>query len=335
MTHNQSGIRKAAILVANLDLVAADLVLDRMQPAEAERIRRVIVELADVSPKEQQGVIDEFFRIKPATAKKHMPGIELDGRLAQELGSATRRRFADEVADSPPADVPPFRFLHEAEGEKLARILAGERPQTIALVLAHLPPVRAGGVLVRLDPELQVEVVRRLLDLEETDPEVLREVERGLQSRFSQQIRMQRRRVAGTSAVAGILAASGDGVGTQILGNIAARDRQLAERFDPGSFDFADLPRLDDSTLRTVLGASDPELMILALTGSAPELIDRVLRLLPRREADLIRHRLDHLGPTRLSDVEEARRRIAEGVRGLAVEGRVELPVALQSCTSS
>ena len=39
-----------------------------------------------------------------------------------------------------------------------------------------------------------------------------------------------------------------------------------------------------------------------------------------------MRHRLDHLGPTRLSDVEEARRRIAEVARELA---RVAMPDAI------
>ena len=62
---------------------------------------------------------------------------------------------------------------------------------------------RRAAVLVRLPPALQVEVIRRLVDLEETDPEILREVERGLQARLSQQVPMQRRRVAGLAAVDG------------------------------------------------------------------------------------------------------------------------------------
>ena len=116
----------------------------------------------------------------------------------------------------------PFRFLRDAEADKLVRVLAGERPQTIALVLSHLPPQQAGSVLARLQPALQNEVVRRLVDLEETDPEILREVEQALQSRLSEQVQMQRRRVAGLAAVAGILQASDGRTGMQILDNLAA-----------------------------------------------------------------------------------------------------------------
>ena len=83
----------------------------------------------------------------------------------------------------------PFRFLQETEAEKLVRVLGSERPQTIALVLSHLSPVRAGAVLARLPENVQVDVIHRLVDLEETDPEILREVEEALRSRLSQQVR--------------------------------------------------------------------------------------------------------------------------------------------------
>ena len=88
----------------------------------------------------------------------------------------------------------PFGFLHEAEEENLAQLLAGERPQTIALVLSHLPAERAGDVLARFAPVQQVEVVRRLVDLENSDPEALHDVERALESRLSQQFASRQRR---------------------------------------------------------------------------------------------------------------------------------------------
>ena len=141
----------------------------------------------------------------------------------------------------------PFRFLQETEAEKLVRVLNSERPQTIALVLSHLSPVRAGAVLARLPENVQVDVIHRLVDLEETDPEILREVEEALRSRLSQQVEMQRRRVAGLQAVAGILQATDGRVGMQILDNLASRDLALAEKLGPRSMTFDDLADLDET----------------------------------------------------------------------------------------
>ncbi len=164
---------------------------------------------------------------------------------------------------------PPFRFLQQAEADKLVKILGSERPQTIALVLSHLPPEQAGAVLVRFAPAAQVEIIRRLVDLEETHPEILREVGHALEARLSEQVRMQRRRVAGLAAVEGILEASGSQVSTQIFENLAALDRPLADKLGPERLEFSELACQDDQTLATLLTAAGRELWMLALVGAA------------------------------------------------------------------
>ena len=197
----------------------------------------------------------------------------------------SRTRTSHPAATAAPAAKggEPFRFLREAEADKLSRVLAGERPQTIALVLSHLPPQQAGSVLARLQPALQAEVVRRLVNLEETAPEILREVEEALESRLSEQVQMQRRRVAGLTAVAGILQAADGRTGMQILDNLAVHDHVLAERLRPQPLAFDDLADADRSVLAAVVRSADWNVLAMALVGAAPELLDRVLGELPRR----------------------------------------------------
>jgi len=327
MTPQPNGIRKAAILVASLDRSAADRLLDQMEPDQAQRIRQLTMELDPIDPEEQRQVVDEFFRMRPIAPEKQPPGIELDGSLARRLSCSPSRCSSVEASgESDTSGNRPFCFLHDAEGEKLARLLARERPQTIALVLAHLPPEQAGHVLVRLSPAQQVEVVHRLVDIEETEPEILREVERALELRFSEQVLVQRRRVAGFAAVKGVLKASEGEVGAAILGNLASRDRRLAERLSPERPDFGDLTRADDATLATVFQAAEEELVVLTLADAPPEFRARILAKLSESKAMRLGDHLAHLGPICLSDIEEARRRIAELAHQLAVEGQIEFP---------
>ena len=247
----REGLRKAAIFVASLDRHAADLVLEQMDPQMAQIIRQLMVAIDQIDPAEQRRVFDEFRRggqpavEAPAPAPAAvLPGVEVEGSLAQQFAKAPQ------PAPEPDAPrTPPFRFLRDTESDKLTRILMGERPQVIALVLSHLAPQQAGRVLVRLAPAVQTDVLRRLVDLEETDPEILREVEHGLQSRLAEQVRMQRRRVAGLSAITGIIEASDDQVGEAILQNLASRDRGLAQRLSPPPIDFDDLFALRPSDL--------------------------------------------------------------------------------------
>ena len=93
----------------------------------------------------------------------------------------------------------PFRALHEASPRSLAPFLEREHPQTIAVIVSHLPSDRAAEVLAGLPGDLQIEVARRLVDLEETDPEILQEVERGLESWLCEQVRSDRRRGPGST----------------------------------------------------------------------------------------------------------------------------------------
>ncbi len=309
MTHD--GLRKAAILVASLDEAAANVVLDQLGEEQARQVREILVDLDDIDHAEQRRVIDEFFRIGPLLPGKSPPGIELNDSLARRLSVRPETETYSEQALPAAKPSEPFHFLREAESGKLARVLAGERPQTIALVLSHLPPQQAGGVLARLQPGLQTEVVHRLVDLEETDPEILREVEEALEARLSQQVYMQRRRVAGLAAVTGILEAADGRTGMQILDNLAATDRCLAERLGPRPMAFDDLTDADDGLLRDVARTADWELLMTAMLGAAPELVERLLGQLSAAEAQRARRQLKHPEPVRLRDVEEARRQIA------------------------
>src|SRR5439155_15666280 len=126
-------------------------------------------------------------------------------------------RLREPAAEEPDSSRPPFRFLHETEFESLAPFLKREHPQTIAVVISHLPPDRSGEMLAQLPPALQTDVIRRLVDLDETDPRVLAEVERGLESWLSEQVRHRRRRAAGLAAVPAILEAQPTNARRQLM----------------------------------------------------------------------------------------------------------------------
>ena len=93
---------------------------------------------------------------------------------------------------------------------------------------------------------------------------------------------------------------------------------------------FDDLVQLDDRALRTVFASADTEVALLALTGAEPRLIARILRKLPLKDATTLRHRLEHPGPLRLRDVEQARAAVAAVASRLAHEGTIELPSSVR-----
>lgn len=356
------GLRKAAILVGSLERKMADGLLAQMGPERAKAVRTAILRLGAVDPAEEEQVLVEFFRIGPNTpprttqenivsdtdsGSKRRRNIDADDeayvkKLVER--SKTISEMNDAVENSESRESTPLGFLRETDTNEVVRILANERPQTIALVLSHLPAEQAAAVLDCFSPKNQTEIVRRLVELEETDPEILKDIEIALKSRVKQQVAMVQRRVVGEVAVSQILKQGSSEVSRRILENLTKHAPQLAQRFRPptpepekrphlGPLTFNDVTRLQRDALKTLVETAGVELVMLALVGAPESFIDRVLQMFPRPQAEAIRQELDHPIPTRLSDVETAQRQLTDLTRVLALSGHIELPVTMQRPT--
>ena len=170
-------------------------------------------------------------------------------------------------------------------------LLEREHPQAIALVLAHLPAERAGHVLARLPAAMQTDVIRRLVDLEETDPHVVRDVERAVAAWLNRR-QPARRRVAGMEAVSAILNASDGSARRQILNNLATHNRPLAHKLTPPAptprrFSFAEVCDLPWNALERIIRAADRRSVVLALAGAAADVVQDILDQLRVDEARL------------------------------------------------
>ncbi|MEX2138817.1 MAG: FliG C-terminal domain-containing protein [Pirellulales bacterium] len=341
MTPPLTPLKKAAILLASLDDETADDLLAQMEPEHAARVRRQMMALGEIDPDVQRRVVAEFRHGEQPPRDPYPSGIELDSGLAEKIARADSSPLDGHFPSPPePVEEPaPFRFLHQAEADTLVDSLKHERPQTIALVVSHLAPSQAAAVVDRLPPALQAQVLRRLSELDETDPAVLREVERYLESWFSEHMRSRERRRAGMQALSAIISAAGRDSRQQIVANLARHDSSLAATLgfevagEPSTaasivkpsdtapptrrdarFDlcFADVMKLNDARLRTLVAAAEPDVLVLALAGADAMFVERVASCQTARQARLLRRALAHLGPTRLSDVEEAQQALAE-----------------------
>ncbi len=324
MKDTRRNLRKAAMLVASLDERNAQALLAQMTPAQSQAVKRAIETLGPIDAGEQHDVIEEFFRVGPLVPGKQPSGIELDDRLPKRL-SISRPDHTEPFAGSD-VERRRFRFLLEAPPHCLTPFLEREHPQTVAVVVSHLPAERAAEVLAGLSGELQIEVARRLIDLDEADPEILRDVELGLENWLGQQVRDEQRRTAGLAALKNILGAATPETKHHILANLGRQDRQLANQLkEPRTptMTFAELEQLDTAPLSVVLSHAPRELLVLALAGSGLNFAERVFALCEPAESATLTEALRNLGPTRLSDVEQAQHDLAQLACELEIRGEI------------
>src|SRR5439155_16302223 len=129
MREDLSGLRKSAIVLLSLGEQHAAEVLRRLDVDTADHVRaemQRVGELRQVSLQTRQYVLGQFCSAATAPA----PADE-DPDTDAEESSLT-------ASDSP------FAALQDAQPQSLLDSIREEHPQTIALVLAHLPPDKAG-----------------------------------------------------------------------------------------------------------------------------------------------------------------------------------------------
>ena len=217
----------------------------------------------------------------------------------------------------------PFSFLQKAESENLLTFIQDEHPQTIALILAHLKPAQASEILVGLAGQKQVEVVKRIANMEQTNPEVIKEVERGLEHRLSAMITQTFEKAGGVDTVAEMLNLADRATEKSIMEGLEAEDPDLVEQIRRLMFVFEDIMMVNDKGIQSMLKEVDNDDLALALKTASQDLKDKIFKNMSERAAQLIKEDMEYMGPVRVSDVEAAQQKIVDVVRRLEESGEI------------
>ncbi len=317
-----NGARKAAVLMVALKQDTAAHIMKHLDRDRIEDISREIAAIEGVSPEVREAVIREFYHMVMARQYMDAGGVPWARALLMKTMSPEDARRVIAIIEHQVHEQP-FSFLQKTEKENLVTFLQEEHPQTIALVLSHLPPGMATEILQALSTERQVEVVSRVANMDQTSPDVIKEVERGLEKRLAGLVSERFERVGGVSAVAEILNMAGRATEKAILEGLEEDDPQLVEEIRRLMFVFEDIIRVNDKGIQATLKEIENEELALALKTASDELKEKVFTNMSERAAQLIKEEMEFMGPVRVSDVEMAQQKIVDIVRRLEDAGEV------------
>ena len=126
----------------------------------------------------------------------------------------------------------PFGFLRHVDSQNLLTYIIDEHPQTIALIMSHLPANFGAEILAGLPETRRLSVVRRIATMGRTNPEIIREVEKGLERRMSSVMSQSFEHAGGVGAVAEMLNVSDRATERALLESSGAgRSRSWSRRF--------------------------------------------------------------------------------------------------------
>lgn len=312
--------QKAAAVLLAVGPEVAGRVLQHLSPAEVEQVALEIATLGDVASERLHDVLVEF----KTEALAHQQLISGGERHARELLRRVHGAQADEIVDRLLATVEtaPFHFLRLHEPSVVVQHLRDEHPQTVALVVAHLPAKFAAAVIADLEPEVQGQVARRVAMLDGASPETVKRIEAALHDRLGLVQRKQTRQ-GGVRELAAVLNQADRGTERAILASLETSDPELAEQVRSLMFVFEDIVTLDDRAIQEVLRQVDTPKLALALKGVAAEVAEAVERNLSERARQSLAEEVEMLGPVRIRDVEQAQTDVVRTIRTLEENGTI------------
>lgn len=316
------GLTKAAILLLAIGPDQAAMMLKTMPPETIEEITRELASLGRVPAELQSAVIEEFYSLTMAQQFANEGSLDY---ARQVLTQSMDPKQADRVLAQIQTQVQktPFSFLQRAETENLLTFIQDEHPQTIALITCHLPHHKAAEIIGGLPVQKQIEVIKRIANMEQTNPEVIREVERGLESRLANMLTQSMEKAGGVETVAEILNLADRSTEKAIMEGLESEEPDLVEQIRRLMFVFEDILLVNDKGIQAVLKEVENSELALSLKTASEELKQKIFGNMSERATSMIKEDMEYMGPVRVSDVEAAQQRVVDIVRRLEESGDV------------
>ena len=311
-----SGLQKSAILLIALGPEKSANLFKHLKEEEIEELTLEIANTRSITPQIKEGIIEEFYQLCLAQQYIAEGGIGYAKELLEKaLGTEKAMSVIGKLTAS--LQVKPFEFVRKTDASQLLNFIQDEHPQTIALILSYLSPMQASMIISALPPERQADVAKRVAMMDRTSPDIIKEVEKILESKLANLVNQDYTIIGGVDAVVEILNAVDRGTEKHIMETLEIEEPELADEIRKKMFVFEDILLLDDRSVQRVLRDVDNNDLAVALKGANENVQAAIFNNLSKRLAAMIREDMEFMGPVRMKDVEEAQQKIVNIIRKL------------------
>jgi len=316
-------LQKAAVLLTSLPEEDAATVMGRLEGKQVELVSIEIARLKSITAHEQEQVILEFAESNPGMAGTDAGGLDRAKSLVQKALGKNATHTLDNIRHS--FEAVPFSFLRQVDNQNILTYIIDEHPQTIALILSHLPAAAGAEILAGLVPERQLQVVQRISSMGQTSPEIIEQVEHGLEKRMSSLMSQSFKNTGGVGAVAEMLNVSDRATERSLLENLSQEDPDLVEEIRRLMFVFEDIGKFNDKDIQTLRKNVENSQWATALKGASSDLKEKIFGNMSQRAGEMLKEEMEFSGAVKLSVVEGKQQEIVDIVRRLEDTGELEL----------
>lgn len=315
-----SGAERVSVLMLALPDEQVTKIFNLMDEAEIREIAQTMSNLGKISSNVVEIMFTDF-----------VEQISSTGTLIGTFESTKRllsKVFAKEKVDSimeeisGPAGRTMWDKLSNINEELLANYLRNEYPQTIAVVLTRIKADHAAKVLALLPDSLSMEVIMRMLRIENVRREILDDIERTLRTEFMNNLAKSSRRDS-YELVAEVFNFFDRATENKFITSLEEKNYEAAEKIKNLMFTFEDMVKLDQNSIQTLLRVVDKTKLAMALKGSSEAVREAFFKNMSERAGKIMKEDMEAMGMVRVRDVDEAQAYIVVTAKDLASKNEI------------
>lgn len=318
-----TGLQKAALLMNVLGNQCAKKIFGQLKDNDIKRLLGTMSTVDKAPVTMVKRVLEDFFFELSEEESLIFGNAKGKHFILETLGEERAKNILGNVGLQDGAKT--LEALELVDTRTLSNFLVNEHPQTIALIVAHLDPIRKSDTIKRLPDALQAEVVMRLANIDFISPELIAQLDDVLKSELATVGTIDSTSLGGVEPVAEMLNTMDKTTETNIMARVEEKDPELAEEIKKLMFVFEDLVMLDDRGMQSLLKEVPNDKLLIALKTAPEEIKQKIFKNMSSRASQLLQEDLANLGPQKLSDVETAQSEIVNIAKRLESEGKIQI----------
>ncbi len=315
-----TGPQRAAVILLALGAEYGRPVWSVLDDDEIRLVTHAMVQLGSIEAEAVEALIVDFVGSLSAAGSVTGTFDRTAQLLAQILPPKQVEALMDEIKGSASRSM--WQRLSHIDPDVLANYLRNEYPQTVAVILSRIRPDHAARVLAILPDEFAVDVVNRMLKMENVQKEALEHIEETLRSEFVTTVSQTSRRDAHKS-MAEVFNAFDRHTESRFLSALDQLNRDAAKKIRALMFTFEDLGKLDPGSVQTLMRQVDRDTLGRALKGAPEPIRSFFYSNMSSRAAKNLQDEMASMGPIRLKDADEAQNRMVVLAKDLADKGEI------------
>jgi len=320
---NMTGAQKSAVFLLSMGEEYASQVFEKMNDDEIREIAFEMSNIDFITPEMLEAVSSGFVESFEGETKLVVEGSSFFKKAIAGSRDKDKASAIFEDIENRKRDLP-FAWSKNVNIATLAGYVEGEHPQTIAMVLAHMPAEIAAEILMAVPDEKKGDIALRIAKLGQISEDVVRDVDKALRYELSGAVGPGGK-AGGVQVLVDIINGVDKSTEDLVMEQVEEDSAEMANDIRNMMFVFEDMVSIDDRAMREILKKVEGQQLTYALKTSSDEMKDKIFSNLSQRAGEMLKDDLDTMGPVRLAEVEEAQQAIVRAAKELEADGTIAL----------